>query len=440
MAVPPEWDDDEVSPTARAPSTRSAAAERLRVEVVAGPDVGRVLALRHGRYTVGKSHSSDLVLADSEVSRRHLELRVEPFGVVVRDLESTNGSYHHGARFTEVMVGAGAVITIGNTKLAFVRDAPPGPFPPSTADRFGRMLGRSRPMRELFALLDRVSANSASVLIEAETGCGKELCAEAIHAASGRPGAFAICDLGGMPRSLIESELFGHVRGAFTGATSDRVGAFEHAHRGTLFLDEVGELELELQPRLLRMLEEGTFRRVGESSYREVDVRVIAATNRDLPREVEAGSFRSDLYHRLAVLRVRIPPLRERKEDIPFLAEHLLGDSGRVLSSSALALLEEHDWPGNVRELRNVIERGLALTQPGDAIQPSHLGLDAPPPAAAELAPYHEAKERLIEAWERAYVERVLAEAGGNISAGSRRVGLGRAYLYRLIRKYGLAR
>jgi DNA-binding NtrC family response regulator len=439
MAAPPEWDDEEVSPTARAPSARSAAAEALRVEIVAGPDVGTALALRHGTYVVGKSHSCDLVLGDSEVSRRHLELRVEPFGVVVRDLESTNGSFHHGARFTEVMVGAGAVIAIGTTRLAFVRDAPPGPFPPSTVDHFGRMLGRSRPMRELFALLDRVSSNRASILIEAETGSGKELCAEAIHAASGRAGPFAICDLGGLPRSLIESELFGHVRGAFTGATGDRVGAFESAHGGTLFLDEVGELEPELQPRLLRMLEENTVRRVGASAYRAVDVRVIAATNRDLVREVEAGSFRSDLFHRLAVLRVRIPPLRERKEDIAFLAEHLLRDSGRVLSSAALTLLEDHDWPGNVRELRNVIERGLALTQPGDAIQPSHLGLDAPRTPEA-IAPYHEAKQRLIDSWERAYVERVLAEANGNVSAASRRVGLGRAYLYRLIRKYGLAR
>jgi DNA-binding NtrC family response regulator len=439
MSAPTQWDDEEVSPTARAPSPRSTAAEVLRVEVVAGPDVGRVVALKHGTCFVGKSSSCDLVLSDSEVSRRHLELRVEPFGVVVRDLESTNGSYHHGARFTEVMVGAGAVITIGTTKLAFVRDVPPGPFPPSTADRFGRMLGRSRPMRELFALLERVSRNRASVLIEAETGSGKELCAEAIHAASGRSGALAICDLAGMPRSLIESELFGHVRGAFTGATSDRVGAFESGHQGTLFLDEVGELELELQPRLLRMLEEGAVRRVGDSSYRQVDVRVIAATNRDLVREVEAGSFRADLYHRLAVIRVRIPPLRERKEDIPFLAEHLLGDSGRVLSSAALALLGEHDWPGNVRELRNVIEHALALTQPGDAIQPSHLGLEAAP-VPEKILPYHEAKQRLIESWERAYVERVLAEAGGNISASSRRVGLGRAYLYRLIRKYGLDR
>ncbi|HEX4459839.1 MAG TPA: sigma 54-interacting transcriptional regulator [Polyangia bacterium] len=444
MATPPGWDDAEISPTVRA-AARAGAVEPLRLEVVAGPDAGRTLQLGAGVRTIGKSPHCDLVLSDSEVSRRHLELRVEDFGVVVRDLESTNGSFHHGARFNEVMVGAGAVITVGATKLAFVRDAPPASFPPSTADRFGRLYGRSRPMRELYAVLERVAPSRANVLIEAETGSGKELCAEAIHAASGRKGPFVICDLAGIPRSLIESELFGHVKGAFTGASSDRVGAFASAHGGTLFLDEVGELELGLQPRLLRMLEQGAVRQVGGSAYREVDVRVIAATNRELAREVEAGSFRADLYHRLAVVGVRIPPLRERKEDLAFLVEHFLGDSGRVVAPAALALFEEHDWPGNVRELRNVVERGLTLTKPGDVIEPRHVGLAAAPPAthasdaSAALRPYHDAKLELIESWERAYVERVLAEAEGNVSAGARRVGLGRAYLYRLIRKYNLA-
>jgi DNA-binding NtrC family response regulator len=437
MTSPPGWDDTEISPTVRAAARRSVA-EPLRLEVVAGPDAGRAIQLGLGLRIIGKSPRCDLVLSDSEVSRRHLELRVEDFGIVVRDLESTNGSFHHGARFNEVMVGAGAVITVGATKLAFVRDTPPTSFPPSTADRFGRLLGRSRPMRELFAVLERVSSSRAPVLIEAETGSGKELCAEAIHAASGRTGPFVVCDLAGIPRSLIESELFGHVRGAFTGASADRVGAFASAHGGTLFLDEVGELELSLQPRLLRMLEQGAVRPVGGSSYREVDVRVIAATNRELAREVESGNFRADLYHRLAVVGVRIPPLRERKEDLAFLVEHLLGDSGRVVAKAALALFEEHDWPGNVRELRNVVERGLALTQPGSEIEPQHVGLSAVAPPD-ELAPYHDAKLELIESWERAYVERVLAEAEGNVSAGARRVGLGRAYLYRLIRKYGLA-
>jgi two-component system nitrogen regulation response regulator GlnG len=289
------------------------------------------------------------------------------------------------------------------------------------------------------------------VLIEGETGTGKELCAEAIHKASTRArGPFVVCDLAGVPRTLIESELFGHVKGAFTGAAADRVGAFESGHRGTVFLDEIGELEADFQPRLLRALENHTVRRVGSAIYRNVDVRIIAATNRDLGQEVESGGFRTDLFHRLSVVRVRLPALRERKEDIPFLANHfihkLAPDSGSRVESITDAGMEKlmaYHWPGNVRELKNVLRRGVALQSDGGTLEPESLGLavtagGASPSTPAAADTYHEAKAQLIETWERSYVRKLLDEHGGNVSRAARKCGLGRAYLHRLIRKYQL--
>ena len=432
---------DDGATTEQVEEVPSSSVEALCLAVIAGPDHGRTLDLEPGRYLVGKSRECALALNDATVSRQHLALEVDAWGVVVRDLESKNGSFYHGARFSQVIVGAGAAITIGSTQLRFVRRSSRLRSEPSRADRFGRLYGRSLVMRELFSILERVSRSSAPVLIEGETGTGKELCAEAIHQASGRAqGPFAVCDLAGVQRSLIESELFGHVKGAFTGATADRIGAFETAHRGTVFLDEIGELELGFQPRLLRALENSTVRRVGSASYRSVDVRILAATNRDLAHEVEAGSFRTDLFHRLAVVRVRIPALRERKEDIPFLVEQFLADSDVRVAPATLALLQEYDWPGNVRELRNVIHSGVALTPPGGVLEPERLGLSIThASAAAEGADsYHDAKAHLIETWERSYVRRVLDEAGGNVSHAARNCGLGRAYLHRLIRRYQL--
>jgi DNA-binding NtrC family response regulator len=286
------------------------------------------------------------------------------------------------------------------------------------------------------------------VLIEGETGTGKELCAEAIHQAGPRAQKpFVICDLAGVSRSLIESELFGHVRGAFTGADRDRDGAFAMAHGGTIFIDEIGELELEMQPRLLRALEQRKVKPVGAAGYRDVDVRVIAATNRDLREEVKAGRFRDDLYHRLAVLKVPLPTLRERKEDIPELVQTFLQKAGRPVTVPpvTVALLGDYDWPGNVRELKNVIERGLSLMGQSSELEPSLLGLEPPsaptggPPVAwATIGPegFREAKERLISAWERDYVTQLLKKTGGNVSQAAREGGIDRVYLHRLMKKH----
>jgi DNA-binding NtrC family response regulator len=421
----------------------------MTATVVAGPDRGKSIALAPGEQLVGKSSSCALALSDPAVSRRHLKIELSPAGVRLVDLDSKNGSYYQGARFREVVVAPGARVTVGSSEIRIASAGAPEPLAPSRADHFGALCGRSAAMREVFAVLERVARAEAPVLIEGETGTGKELCAQAIHEASGRArGRFVICDLAGVARSLIESELFGHVKGAFTGAERDRDGCFVAAHRGTLFVDEIGELEPELQPRLLRALEQKRVKPVGAGDYRPVDVRVVAATNRDLRAEAAKGRFREDLYHRLAVLRVRLPPLRERKEDIPFLVEKLLAeraDAGAVrVADETLALLAEYDWPGNVRELRNVIERGLSLLDQERLLTPAQLALETPrvgatsggAPRAGE--PFHVGKERLLAAWERDYLVDLLARTRGNVSQAARQSGLGRAHLYRLMKKHGL--
>jgi transcriptional regulator with GAF, ATPase, and Fis domain len=429
-------DEGDLPPTLRSATARRERSETLALRVIDGPDRGRSLDLDVGVYTVGKSAACAFVLTDPQVSRQHLEVCVDETDVVVRDLGSTNGSLHAGARFVELAIGRGAVIQIGGTLLQ-VMQREESATSLSDRDSFGALTGSSLGMRRLYSILERVAPTDATVLIEAETGTGKELCAEALHGASARAKRpFVVCDLSSMSRTLIESELFGHKRGAFTGATTDRRGAFEAAQGGTLFLDEVGELELSLQPRLLRALETGRVRRLGESDYREVDVRVVAATHRDLAEDVRAGAFRNDLYHRLAVVKVTIPPLRERKEDLPWLVARLLDDGQRV-APEVLGLFNEYDWPGNVRELKNVLERARTLTT--GALDPAALGLQLDRRAASStIDPYHDAKQKLIDTWEQAYVARLLASTNGNVSEAARRCGLGRAYLHRLVRKYGL--
>ena len=418
------------------------APERLRLLVLSGPDAGQDILLERGTYVVGKAPGCALVLHDPTVSREHLELRMGPAGVIVRDLESTNGSFFGGARFVEITVSAGAVIELGASALKLVAEAARMSILPSTKDSFGGLVGTSLCMREAFALLERASVSDVPILIEGETGTGKELAAEAIHQASPRhQGPFVVCDLAGVSRALIESELYGHLRGAFTGADRDRVGAFEQAAGGTIFIDELGELELDAQPRLLRALERRQVKPVGATNYRDVDVRFITATGRDLAAEVRAGRFREDLYHRLAVVRVRLPPLRDREEDLPLLIEMLL--SGRAsVPAETMALLHEYDWPGNVRELRNVLDRALSLAEPGQPLDPHLLGLAPAKPAGRTLptgTTYKEAKERLLCEWERRFISDLLARADGNVSEAARRGGLDRVYLHRLMKKHGVA-
>jgi len=415
--------------------------DQLSLVVVSGPDQGASLPIAPGTWVVGTAAGCDLRLRDDSVSRRHLELSVHPDGIEVRDLESKNGSFYLGARFQQIRAGVGAQITIGSTLLALLatrrRDEVLYP-----AERFGGLVGTSVVMRRLFAELERLAAGDASVLLVGETGTGKDVAAHALHAASRRCQApFVICDVAAISGHLIESELFGHVRGAFTGADRDRAGAFEQAAGGTLFLDEIGELELPLQPRLLRMLETSSVRRVGSADYVRCDVRVVAATNRDLAAEVDAGRFRADLYHRLAVAELRVPPLRERLDDLPLLCQAFLAGRSLVVPRDTVAALSAYAWPGNVRQLKNVLERAAALAAGDGLLRPEVLGIGVvaaePLPPPDPDIPFKDAKERLIEVWEAEYVVNLLERCQGNVTQAARVAGLDRAHLYRILRKHG---
>ncbi len=413
---------------------------RLKLLVLSGSAAGRSHPLTQREYVVGKAPTCDIVLDDKTVSRQHLKLEVHEEHVRAIDLNSHNGSFCEGLRFSELELRPGSVITLGTTELKLVpEDTRDRSVLLSSRDRFGALVGSSRKMRELFTLLERLAAGGADVLIQGETGTGKDLCSEAIHQESPRrDGPFVIVDLAGVAPSLVESELFGHVKGAFTGATSDRAGAFERANGGTVFLDEVGELSLEFQPRLLRVLERRQVKRVGANDYRTVNVRVLAATHVNLEDAVREGKFRRDLFHRLAVLRITLPPLRERPEDIPLLIDNMLQQSGRppsALSDQTRALLAQYPWPGNVRELRNVVEQVVNL---GEEALPALEQAPGGPGAANLELPFKEAKERLIEGFERDYLKGLLERCEGNISRASREAEIDRPYLRKLLRKHGL--
>lgn len=438
--------NDDVQQFRTATLTRPVPSARIRMKllVLSGPDVGKTHLLTRERYRIGKEPSCDIILRDPTVSRQHLILEVRGHGVLASDPGSRNGSFCEGMRFSELEILPGAVLTLGTTELKLVPESSRERIvPPSGRTQFGALMGGSRRMRELFTFLEKLSPGDADVLIQGETGTGKELCAEAIHAGSQRHNRpFVIVDLAGISPSLIESELFGHVKGAFTGAHHDRAGAFERANGGTVFLDEVGELPPEVQPRLLRVLERRHVKRVGANDYRTVDVRVLSATHMDLECAVRTGKFRQDLFHRLAVLRVMLPPLRERPEDIPLLIDTMLERMGRppgVLSSETRALLAQYSWPGNVRELRNVIERVVNLGE--EALPEMAVQADALPPVLdgknLEL-PFKEAKESLIEGFERDYLKCLLERCDSNVSRASREAGIARVYLRKLLRKHGL--
>jgi DNA-binding NtrC family response regulator len=304
-------------------------------------------------------------------------------------------------------------------------------------------------MRRIFAVLPKLAASESTVLLEGETGTGKGLLAEALHQHSARAdGPFMVLDCSAIPPTLVEAELFGHARGAFTGAHAARPGAFEAAAGGTLFLDEIGELPLDMQPKLLRALEHRTIRRIGSTETIRLDVRVIAASNRDLRQEVNRGRFRSDLFYRLNVVRIRIPPLRERRDDIPFLVAHFYeqfaptGDSSPP--AALITSLAQQDWPGNVRELRSAVERAVLMDDP--EIWRELASVDAGDDDAGEIAgrfdptvSFRVAKERAMAHWERGYVQSLVRLTPGNLSAAARAARMDRNYLRELVRKHGIA-
>ncbi len=334
----------------------------------------RTIPITSAGVVVGKDPTCDGAIEDPFISMRHL--RIEPQGArwILVDLGSTNGTFISGARVARAELPLGVPVQLGDAEIVL---EPREAQEPARAEAFEGMTSRDAAMRQVFELVERVGASDAAVTILGETGTGKELVARALHARSGRrDGPFIPVNCSAIAESLIESELFGHEKGAFSGAERMRKGAFEEADRGTIFLDEIGELPLDLQPKLLRVLELGEVKRVGASRPITVDVRIVAATHRDLRAQVRAGKFREDLFYRLCVVPVTVPPLRQRRGDIAALAEIFLqraAPRGLVLrwSPEAMAKLEGYDWPGNVRQLRNVVLRALLFRGEGLVVPPA---------------------------------------------------------------------
>jgi two-component system response regulator GlrR len=422
---------------------------RFRLVVTQGPDAGAEIVSKRERTIIGTHESSDFRLSDETVSRFHCEIEPGTGRAIVRDLGSRNGTKLDGVSVLAAHLHPGARLRLGRTELVFEPRSDAARLPISERTRFGRLVGASLPMRRVFWLLEQAASSDATLLIEGETGTGKELAAEAVHEASARrSGPFVVVDCGAIPAQLLESELFGHERGAFTGAVASREGAFEAAAGGSLFLDEIGELPAELQPKLLRALDRRQVKRIGANHHTAVDVRVIAATNRNLREEVNSKRFRADLYYRLAILQVRLVPLRERLDDLADLSSSLLDDlcvsypSAAPLARSH-ALNEElarHQWPGNVRELKNFLESLLALgassALPADRTQPA---LETSIAALSHPdQPLKVARERWTRACERHYLQAVLGQHGGNVAAAARAASVDRMHFYRLLWRHGL--
>jgi len=416
----------------------------LSVEVVEGASAGARAEGEGEALTVGSAEGNDLVLADPTVSRYHLELRRGEEGVRVVDLGSTNGTRFAGARIERATVPPGATLSLGHTTIR-VEDGARVTLELLDGDELAGLRGRTAVMRRLMARVGKAAKAEMPALLVGESGTGKELVARALHEESRRSGGpFVTVDCGALSPALVASELFGHEKGAFTGADRQHEGAFERADGGTLFLDEIGELSPELQPALLGVLERGRFRRVGGRKEVSVDVRVVAATHRDLRAEVNEGTFRLDLYYRLAVVVLELPPLRERLEDVPLLVEHFLREAGHdgavseVFSAEALTALCRHRWPGNVRELRNVVEATLAMGETPPLFVAEPTGGDAALDDALLAQPYKDARRVLLDAFERRYVQRLLERNDGNVSAAAREGRMDRTYLIKLKQRHEL--
>lgn len=419
---------------------------------------------------IGAMDDNDLVLEDDTVSRNHCRIFVEGDQYLIQDLDSTNGTFVNRVRIREAWLRPDVVIALGNTEIRFQPFDERVRIIPSEADRYGDIIGRDRKMREIYSILEKIAPTDTTVVIEGETGTGKDVVARAVHQQSRREGGpFMVFDCGAVPENLIESELFGHEKGSFTGAHAMRQGIFELGHTGSVFLDELGELQLDLQPKLLRVLEQREVKRIGGTRPIKVDVRMIAATNRNLEEEVRAGRFREDLFYRLTVVRIVLPPLRERREDIRLLARHFLDhgnfnrarDGHRRVTQFAPGVLDrltQYAWPGNVRELHNVIERAVSFAE-GESVEladlPEHIAwprgvpreLDSETDISIPLPDFRQtelegtfkdAKERWVAGFERDYVAGLLKKNNGNISHAAREAEIDRKYFRKLMKKYGI--
>ena len=417
--------------------------DRFEITAVSGPDKGTCRSFGQEVVQIGTARSNDLVLSDRTVSRFHLRIETDKRSFAFVDLGSTNGTWIGGIRVEKAFLSGGALVDLGASQLRFrpLGDTTTVELP--LQDRLGALIGGSAKMRKLYGLVTKMAPSELPVIIEGETGTGKDLVARAIHELSPRATeSFEVLDCGAIPETLMESELFGHVKGAFTGADRDRAGVFERAQGGTVFLDEIGELGIDLQPKLLRALENREIRRLGDERVVHLDVRVLAATNRSLGEMVNKGEFREDLYYRLAGFRLQLPALRDRPEDIPLLVAHFLelsssGTAGRVavptLDEQAIQAFCRHPWPGNVRQLRNAVER-LAVTGVADFDEGSGLtqGPNAPEIDRALRLPFREAKE----AFERLYLDTLIRRHGGDVRRAAESAEIHPKSLGRMLRRH----
>jgi len=431
-----DWDDF---------ATHSVRREQVTAEVdelhVLG--AGTTVDLLDDPIIVGSREPAGLIVADEHISRLHCRFEKGPEGVHVKDLGSRNGTWLGGHKILEAILAPGGRVKVGATEIELVVATKRRIENRWEGDeRLGDMIGRSPVMQRAFAQIAKLFGVGSHILVRGESGTGKELVARALHEMGSRmEGPFVVVDGACLSQNLADVELFGNVKGAFTGAVTDRAGAFERAHRGVLFLDEVGEIPPSVQAKLLRALDEGMVQRVGDERWRNVDVQVVAATHRNLEKMVNDGSFRLDLYHRMSTFQVGLPPLRERGDDVRLIGESMLaqlapGDGpAKSALDDALRSLAAHTWPGNVRELRNVVRRVAAL---GDALPFTLTTTTAGGPAVRVDEPFHEAKEAWVASFERQYISRLLDECGNNVSEAARRSGLSRMHLSRLIEKHGL--
>ena len=410
--------------------------------VVDGPDVGKSFRVDDGagrRVLVGQSPVCEVRLSDKTVSRRHVALEVEGAALRIVDQGSSNGTSVSGVRVRDAYLRNGELVVIGSTTLRVDLESSPRPVAASNETHFGQTLGASPEMRRLYPVFERLAASNVPVLIEGETGTGKEVLAESLHAASERAkGPFVVFDCTTVSAQLVEAELFGHERGAFTGAVAERAGLFEEADGGTIFIDEIGDLDITLQAKLLRAIERGEIKRVGGSKWTKVDTRIVAATRRDLDQEVQARRFRDDLFFRLAVARVELPPLRSRQGDVALLTRcfwKMLGGKDGDLPPDLLQRFEGYAWPGNVRELHNAVARQLAL---GDVLLGRESATKAAPGAdfieevLASETVLPRARQKVTLELERRFVAKMLEVHGGNVSRAAAACGISRRYFQML--------
>jgi DNA-binding NtrC family response regulator len=414
-----------------------------------GPDGVKEITIGPEPVVIGRDPACALVIGETGISSMHAELVATPRGVRLRDLGSKNGTWVGDLRVGDAYLTGSTSFWLARTELRFEATKTEKVDLPEI-DHFGPLFGTSEAMRDLFRRLQKGAPTDLTVLVQGETGTGKELVAQAVHHASKvKDGPFVVVDCGSIAPTLAEATLFGHEKGAFTGASTARVSPFVEANHGTIFLDELGELPLDVQPKLLRALAEKRVKRVGSNTYEPFDARVVAATRRDLEAAVNGGTFRSDLYFRLAQVRAFVPPLRQRLEDVPGLIRVMLEQLGaknawRRVTRPTLDRLLRYDWPGNVRELRNAVAVSLALTEEGEPLDiAAAVGLKAAKPKgkivdASAIRAYHDAKREALNAFERAYFAQLVEATNGNVAEISRRTGLQRTHVRKYLRLHGL--